>query len=117
MRIFASPLKQVKDICFLHLEISDSDIKFPISAEGFVDKAKNVLELTYLDVGENEHGKGLGRRALTELRQIYDRIDVFAIQPQAVGFWSKMFAEKIISSMHYDVHYLSNPKQKIWNSI
>lgn len=117
MDLLIETTKKLRDVHFIHIEISEPGLVTNISVEGFVDKAHGVFELTYIDVGDNPHGKGLGRKALQKLHEVYKEIHVFAIQPQAIGFWCRMFSEKLVDSLHHEVGHLHPAKQRIWNSL
>lgn len=110
-------LRKVRDNHFIHISMTFSEAKSDITIEGFIDKANKIFDLSYLNVNENEHGKGLGRLALQELKKSYSEINVYFIQTRADGFWAKMFAENLVNSLHREGEGLSSQRLKIWNSL
>lgn len=119
MRFYSETLEKTKSLQFVHITIKLDGAVDEVSIEGFLDKARSIFDLLYIDVNKNVHGKGVGRQAMKELRRLYKTIHVHYIQPQAAGFWCKMFQEKLVDSLHWEegsVLCLSPAKLKIWGA-
>ena len=117
MDIREKTIKKTRYITFVGIEMTDPAIPYPITVQGFVDNADKVFDLTYLDINANEKGKGFGRQAIKKLAEIYDRINIYQTQDQALMFWLAMYREKLVTSIHWDFDHLSMAQRRVWNTL